>query len=206
MGPYSPTSLSARARRRRWNELDMRFPDLARMRVLDLGGDVRHWQLAPTRPGELICLNLYEQESPAWATSLVGDACAPPSALEGERFDLVYSNSVIEHVGGYAKREAFADTVRRYAPHHWVQTPYRYFPIEPHWGAPGLQFLPVAARVHVTLRWPFGYRQADDRKKAEENTLTVELLSRTDMHHHFPSSELWEERLFFMTKSLTAIG
>ena len=28
-----------------------------------------------------------------------------------------------------------------------VQTPYRYFPVEPHWLFPGLQFLPMGLRA-----------------------------------------------------------
>ncbi len=38
----------------------------------------------------------------------------------------------------------------------WVQTPYRYFPIEPHWIFPGFQFLPLSARTEISRRWPLG--------------------------------------------------
>lgn len=63
-------------------------------------------------------------------------------------FDLVYSNSVIEHVGGHARSCDFAGMVKTLARRHWgVQTPYRYFSIEPHWLFPGLQFLPQSARA-----------------------------------------------------------
>jgi Methyltransferase domain len=130
---------------------------------------------------------------PPWAASVIGDACDPPAELEGERFDLVYSNSVIEHVGGHAQREAFAETVRCFSP--------RSIPS----GGARVQFLPVAARAWLTLRWPFGYRQGDDGDKALRNTLTIELLGRTEMRHYFPGCKLWEERMLGLTKSLVAI-
>ena len=88
--------------------------------------------------------------------AVVGDACSLPAELRGERFDLVYSNSVLEHVGGHDRRLAFAASVHELGDAHWIQTPYRYFPVEPHWLCPGLQLLPVRARAEVTLRWPLG--------------------------------------------------
>src|SRR3954469_15223432 len=96
------------ARAHRWRMLVNEFPTLPRMRVLDLGGNVRSWQQAPVRPGELVTLNLdvvvSHEEPVPWAHRVTGDACDPPHALDGERFDLVYSNSVLEHVGGHQRR------------------------------------------------------------------------------------------------------
>ena len=77
----------------------------------------------------------------------IGDACDPVGAVGGRSFDLVYSNSVIEHVGGHQRRELFAQAVRDLAPSHWVQTPYRYFPLEPFWLFSAFQFLPLPSRA-----------------------------------------------------------
>ena len=37
--------------------------------------------------------------------------------------------------------------MRELAQLHWVQTPYRYFPVEPHFLFPGFQFLPLTVRA-----------------------------------------------------------
>lgn len=205
---YSPVSLSARTRGARWRELHARFPALNRMRVVDLGGDLRAWRLAPVRPRELVLLNRFEQDAPdEWITTVVGDACALPDELRGERFDLVYSNSVLEHLGGHARREAFAASVHALGDAHWIQTPYRYFPLEPHWLCPGFQFLPVRARAAVTLRWPLGnYTQVESMAEAVRWSLATELVSETELRHYFPRSAVWRERVLGMTKSLVAIA
>jgi hypothetical protein len=224
--------IGASARARRWRMLLERFPDLGRMRVLDLGGEVASWERAPVRPGELVTLNLgiitqAERDVP-WATRIVGDACDPPGELRGERFDLVYCNSVIEHVGGHNRRIALADSVHTFGDHHWVQTPYRYFPFEPHAKAPLLQFLPPAARARAVRWWPIGRQRtysawpqtslgeelhpvgpaqplsSVDGYHAVRGALSIELLSATEMRFLFPSSTIEHERVCGITKSLIA--
>lgn len=63
---------------------------------------------------------------------------------------------VLEHVGGHEQRSDFARWVRELGTHYWVQTPNRYFPVEPHWLFPGFQFPPDRTRAHVMRRWPLG--------------------------------------------------
>lgn len=224
-------SLSRRARAKRFAMLLERFPDLPEMRVLDLGGEVAAWRGMPARPRELVLLNLDvihdAQAAVPWASQVVGDACAPPADLG--KFDLVYSNSVIEHIGGHEQRVRFADVVRRHAPHHWIQTPYRYFPVEQHAMAPMLQFLPLGAAARVLKRWPIGNHRfvnsvwPETQEGAEQFTsrgpeplrdsplhqsvrglLSIELLSATEMRFLFPASVLLRERIAGMTKSLIA--
>jgi hypothetical protein len=213
--PYTPGSLAARTRARRWELLLSHFPGFAEMSVLDVGGDARHWASAPVRPRRLVLLNpaAYALDDTAadGIESVQGDACDPPPALADEGFDLVYSNSVIEHVGGPWRRRAFAESVHRLGNRHWVQTPYRYFPLEPHWVFPGLQFMPLAARAAVDRLWPLRASRAitpgaDKRRDSIGFALAVELLSKTEMRYLFPESEIVEERVAGLTKSLIAVG
>jgi hypothetical protein len=86
---------------------------------------------------------------------VVADACT----YDEPTVDLVVSNSLIEHVGGVGPRRQLAETIRGLAPQYWVQTPYRYFPLEPHWMFPGMQFLPLNVRARLARRrWTVGTR------------------------------------------------
>ncbi len=208
--PYTGSSVSSRARARRWVRLRQRFPDLESMRVVDLGGDMRSWRLSGLRPAELVVVNLDEQDvHEPWAHSISADACDLPRSLLERRFDLVFSNSVIEHVGGHERRRRFAESVHALAPHMWVQTPYRYFPIEPHWLFPGLQWLPVASRVAISRRWPLGHftpeKSPDGPRDVLRDVLEIELLSRSEMAYYFPDAEIWSERMLGLAKSLVAV-
>lgn len=205
----SPGSLAARARARRWEMFAAHFPEVGDMRVLDLGGTTFTWVSAPVRPREVVVVNMKPQPSEVdWISTLVADACALPRQVTDQSFDLVYSNSVIEHVGGHARREAFAAAVRNGAARYWVQTPYRYFVIEPHWLFPGFQFLPVAIRAELTRRWKLGHRRAGRHPPdlAVAKVLDVELLSKAEMRHYVADcTTVLSETFLGLVKSIIAV-
>ena len=204
--PARSGSLAARAREQRWRMLHERFPDLEAMSVVDLGGTADAWQLAPSRPARLVLLNIEERGVVGDAESVIGDACDPPDRVRRDHFDLVFSNSLVEHLGGHWRRERFAEVVRTLAEHYWVQTPYRYFPLEPHYVGPLFQFLPLAVRGRLIASWPIGsLATAKDPEICLALAQQTELLSRTEMHGYFPDSVLLSERVFGMTKSLIAV-
>lgn len=176
------------------------------MSVIDLGGRVDTWERAPVRPKHVHVVNLepLPGELPEWAELDYGDACALPPQITKRRYDLVFSNSVIEHVGGHERRVRFAESIHALADAHWVQTPYRYFPIEPHWVAPGMQFLPVALRSRMAYKWPLAHTPAASLAEARQAVLWTELIDKTQMRHYFPQSTIRSERILGLTKSLIA--
>lgn len=202
------SSLASRWRQRRANWLAETFPDLAEMSVIDLGGRLETWTRAEVRPRRVHVVNLEKPpaEVPEWAQVEYGDACALPPHIANRQYDLVYSNSVLEHLGGHERRLRFADAVHTLARAHWIQTPYRYFPIEPHWLAPGMQFLPVRTRVAVARHWPLAHSPAKSHEAAMRAVLWTELLDRSQMRHYFPNSQIRVERLAGLPKSLIAVS
>jgi len=183
-------------------EFARRFPDIASWDVVDLGGRPQFWAESGLRPQSVICVNLELMHTElAWIHCMQGDACDVAGDLSA---DLVVSNSLIEHVGGHARRELLARTVMDIAPRHWIQTPYRYFPVEPHWMFPGMQFLPLAVREKVARRhWTQGTHYSTDY--ARRAVAWTELLSVTELRRLFPDSEIWHERVAGLTKSLVAV-
>ncbi|MGP3917542.1 hypothetical protein [Nonomuraea sp. 10N515B] len=144
-------------------------------------------------------------DPPSWVRAERGDATELSAEVLSGDYDLVYSNAVIEHVGGHLRRERFAENVRSLADRHWVQCPYRYFPIEPHVLFPGFQFLPVAARTTVISHWPLVHTTPGNRLAALRDAMEVELLSVTEMRYYFPTSQLRYERMGGLIKSMIAV-
>jgi hypothetical protein len=197
-------SFTHRCRQNRNEEFERRFPDLADMRVLDLGGTAVSWSVLGLRPGNVTIVNLDPAEGPyePWMNVVRADACAGGFG----KYDLVFSNSLIEHLGGHARRQRFADVVRESASLWWVQTPYRYFPVEPHWIFPGFQFLPFRARLMICQHWSTLHTSACKvRAEAAELVASVELISATEMAMYFPASEIWFERFAGLPKSIVAV-
>ena len=203
----APDSLGGRRRTRRWRWLVETFPELDQMSVLDLGGSLSTWERAPVRAKHVHVVNISKPpaEVPDWAEVERGDACALPPHIANRRYDLVFSNSVIEHVGGHERRVRFAEAVRSLSDRYWVQTPYRYFPIEPHWLVPGLQFLPIALRARIAHKWPLVYTPGRAKAAVLHTVMWTELIDRTQMRHYFPDAELRAERVAGLTKSLIAV-
>jgi hypothetical protein len=202
--PDRPGSLTHRFRQLRNEEFLRRFPNLHDMSVLDLGGTVISWRVLGLRPSRVTLVNLDNVGDPPepWLEYIRGDACVGGFG----KYDLVFSNSLMEHLGGHARRQRFADVVRESAPSWWVQTPYRYFPIEPHWIFPFFQFLPFRARVAVANHWrPLHMAAGLGRAEVADLVASVELISATEMRAYFPESDIWFERIAGAPKSLIAV-
>jgi hypothetical protein len=198
------TSLAARMRLRRWELVRAQFPELSEMKVLDLGGTMDWWVRAPILPQHVTIVNLEidEGSEAPWLTTTMGDACRADSLLAGQSFDLVFSNSLIEHVGGHSARCALAHAIRSLAPRYFVQTPYRYFPVEPHWLFPAMQFLPVPVRRYIAPRWPLGHTRGWDPEHSFKEVMSTELIGAAEMRTYFPDGQLFWERFLGLPKSM----
>ena len=199
-----PASFSSRMRQKRFALFQHLIAPLPRpLSILDVGGTERFWETMGLidDPGiELHLLNIHSVASGERKfIPHVGDARHMPEFEDG-RFDIVFSNSVIEHVGGLAEQKRMADEVRRVGRRYFVQTPNRYFPIEPHFLIPFFQFLPQALKV-MLLRHLKGIR---DEVRAAERAREITLISRRQLQAMFPDARIYEERFALMAKSFVA--
>lgn len=173
-------------------------------RILDVGGDERYWHLIEAKP-QVTLLNLvgspYRQGR---FTFLLGDALS--LTPDDCPHDLIFSNSVIEHVGGFAEQQRFAAIVRGLGRPYFIQTPNRGFPVEPHFGALFVQFLPRRWQVPL-IRYAslYGLTQKPSAVEIEGHLNGIRLLSRREMAELFPDARIVEEKLLFLTKSLIAV-
>lgn len=114
-------------------------------------------------------------------------------------YDIVFSNSVIEHVGDFADQQAFAREARRLGTRLWIQTPAYECPIEPHYLGVFIHWFP--AKWHASLARLFSLRGlsgAADPAELREIARSTRLLTRSEMKSLFPDCEIWTERLFLI--------
>ena len=101
-----------------------------------------------------------------------GDACALP--FDDGAFDIVFSNAVIEHVGGHERQRLFVSEALRVGRRVFITTPNRRFPVEVHTRLPLVHWLPDG------LAHPF-YRAL-----GKEEATEVDLLTRRSFAALFP--------------------
>ncbi len=182
----------------------------SRCRILDVGGEPAYWNamadLIGDRKVDLTLVNLvpFASSGPGME-SIEGDA-RNLGTLEDMSFDLVHSNSVIEHVGTWADMSSTAREVRRLAPGYYVQTPYFWFPVEPHCTTAFFHWLPYTVRASMLMRKPRGpWGIAPDIDTAMRQIQSNTLLDRRMMAALFPDATLESERFAGLVKSLIAI-
>jgi hypothetical protein len=201
--------LSQHFRRKRMLRFAAELGISSQTRVLDIGGTPDYWDELPARP-HLVLLNTPRaKDDLAGAASWVaGDGRQLP--FRDGAFDVVFSNSVIEHVGGAGSQRRFADEVARVGRAYWVQTPNRWFPLEQHLLTPFLHWLPKAWQRAIAPRfnmWQMLTRPSADRRQfyVEHYLRDVRLLSRGELRALFPGARVLRERFWGLTKSLVAM-
>jgi len=175
------------------------------VKILDVGGTETYWEIlemAGNPEFQITLLNLKEVDVHfPNLSSVVGDATAM-GEFGDQSFDVVYSNSVIEHVGNLDRQRKMANEIMRIGKNFFVQTPNLYFPIEPHFVFPCFQFLPVSVRVFLLQRFKLGWiPKTPDKKKAEELVREVRLMTRKELLQVFPGRSLEAEKFMGMVKS-----
>lgn len=185
-----------------------------RVKILDIGGTPTYWETVgnkvQARDAHITLVNIdywptdQGQESELF-TKTRGDGCHLPE-YENNSFDIVHSNSVIEHVGSWSNMRKMANEVMRLAPYYYVQVPYFWFPIEPHYRAPFFHWIPEQWRARLLMRFRLGFkRQPAQSLDAAMNSIeSCRLLDRKQLRDLFPNAEHYNERMFLLTKSLIA--
>ncbi len=141
--------------------------------ILDVGGDPELWREAATRPHRHPQPHGPGRLRRAAARMLLraGDGRRLP--FPSNEFPIVFSNSVLEHVGDLADQRCFASEIRRVGRRFWVQTPNRRFPIEPHLNFPAFQWLPRPLAHEVIAHWPLSYHRRDGLTAKRPRTRSI---------------------------------
>lgn len=196
-------SISDTLRRKRFEKFMLILRVKESVTILDVGGYQYFWEGSGLEKSVTIInirLPKFQPKSYRW---IQGDA-RRMSMFEDNTFDIAFSNSVIEHVGGFEKQKQMAKEIQRVATKYWVQTPYKHFPIEPHFVFPFYQYLPLKWRVFIAKNWPFSFAKKlhlDPIFEAQH----IWPLNYRKMQTLFVGANIYRERFLGITKSLIAV-
>ncbi len=203
-------SLANRLRRRRFALFTQLLGGLPRpVRIVDVGGTENYWEqmgFAGEEGVSIVLVNLRESKvKHGNMQSIAGDARIL-NGVGDNSFHIAFSNSVIEHVGNFADQQRMVNAMRRVAPRIYLQTPNRYFPIEPHFLFPFFQFFPLRARVWLLMRFKLGwYPRQGNLKDAVKVAKSVRLLTYNELRILFPMARIYRERFLGITKSFVVV-
>lgn len=186
--------------------------------LADLGGTVSFWEMnlkhleSLDRIARIDIYNL-SVESPArhrFGNVEIEEKHGNATQLHevaDKQYDVAFSNSVIEHVGNLQQQRCFAREMRRIASGYMLQTPNRFFPLEPHFYVPFFPFIPLSFRTWMHRRFCLGWHVREpDELQARIDCDSVRLLTRRELSLLFADAEIHAERLGGLVKSFIVIG
>ena len=184
-------SLASKFRYRRWQFIRSVLNAHGTESVIDVGGTDKSWWFAEWQ-GNVVRCNL-DRDAASVGLRVVADGCSLP--FKDVAFDIAFSNSVIEHLGSLAAQTSFANEFRRVAKRYFLQTPNKWFPVEPHYLFPGFQFLPTRLQHWLHTHFDVGTLKRTDPFG------TIRLMEKSELRRLFPEARLVPEMLGPFVKS-----
>lgn len=212
-------SLPSKFRRRRFASFEKMIErsvhETGRCHILDLGGTDYYWDLHEdilARYGDKVHVYLINLEGAADGegntsryTTIYGDI-TQIKTYHLVDFDLIHSNSVIEHVGNWAAVKKVADYVIASGKPYFIQTPNLWFPVEPHFRFVGWQWLPESWRAALLFSGPRGFfAKAKTYEEAMMHVESIKLLTSGQLEELFPAARIDREWLGPLVKSFMAV-
>lgn len=190
-------------RPRRLEKFRESFPEvMTPIDILDVGGTTYQWDYLKS-PANVTILNTMPgscDSKPDNYRFLQGDG--RDLLFEDQSYDLVFSNSVIEHVGDTVDQKAFASELRRVGRMVYCQTPNKWFFVEPHLITVFVHWLPKRVQRRL-IRWcsVWGWLAKPSKKEIDRFLDSTRLLTHRELERLFPDCRIERERILGLTKS-----
>lgn len=177
------------------------------LHIIDVGGTQYNWQFIKHRC-RIVVINL---SKPAEWDNRVKDISfeqgdGTKMKYDSKAFDIVYSNSVIEHLGTWEQQRAFANECSRVGKELWIQTPAKCFPVEPHLITPFIHWFPLGLQARLMRNFTlWGIITRPTRQFIDGFLKERRLLTYREMMHLFPDCQILKEKFLGLTKSYIAV-
>jgi SAM-dependent methyltransferase len=193
------STISRRFREQRMDLLRRLTAGLPRpISILDVGGTIDFWTGCTDEYG-ITLINQFPQPSYWKHTCLIGDACSLP--FPDHSFDVVFSNSVIGHVGGWDRQTKMAHEIRRVGRSYFIQTPNHHFPIDWRTMVPFFHWLSPSHQAWCLCRFRVGKYLRCSAATALWLSTRVRNVTYGEIQRLFPGAIISREKLVGLTKS-----
>lgn len=207
----NPKSLGNKFRKQRFQYFEdlfhSNFKGKFPVRILDIGGMVHFWKdqsLLKSGKVEIILLNLSREEVQIKGLSSIAGDATDLSQFKDGNFDLVFSNSVIEHLYTWENQQKMAREAIRVGKKYFIQTPNRHFFLEAHYALPFAQYLPKKLTYFLLTKTRLSRGSKWDQKDAQQYLDEIRLLTLGEMKSLFPGAKIYKEKFFGLDKSFSA--
>lgn len=183
-----------------------------RIEILDIGGTYKYWEHLEFKYLDncrFTLVNLLDEPVPENDERFISkqDDATNMTGIADKSYDLVYSNSCIEHVGRKPEWEKMRNEMMRTGRYYFLQTPNKFFPMEPHFLIVGFQFLPLKLKAFIIRNFKVSwYRDIKDKEESLKAADNIHLLTKKDLKDLFPDGMIQKEKFFGLTKSFMVMG
>ena len=213
----NPNSLGSRLRAKRIAPLleliEVAYKKNGFVNIIDIGGTAEYWNIIQRHYLERhhVTITLVNTSATLVGTNknpfvfINSDGCNL-ACFSNKSFHIAHSNSVIEHVGDWARMVAFSEELARVSDAYFVQTPNYWFPIEPHYMMAFIHWLPKPFRIWLVLHFQLGtMRRATSVDEAVRIVESARLLNFKMFQALFKDAQIFTERVFWLPKSFIAL-
>lgn len=176
------------------------------IKIIDLGGSDYYWKtkgFTNIDEYQITILNIQQQDLKDLKNiSFLKKDARDLSFIKDKEYDLVYSNSMIEHLNSFSEQKTLAKEIQRIGKKYFIQTPNYYFPVEPHFLFPLFQYLPVGMKSKLVSNYDLGwYQKQFNKKDADDMASSIRLLKKNELEEIFPGCKIYCEKYMGLNKS-----
>jgi len=186
------------------NLMKQKFGPKKGIKILDVGGTQKYWEdkkIVQEMNLQITILNLEKIPVTGDNFKSVAGNATNLSEFADKSFDLVFSNSVIEHLYTWENQQKMAAEIRRVGIKYFVQTPNKYFIIEPHYALPLMQFFPKKFGYQILTKTKLSRLTKWEPEAAQRYLDEIKLLSLKEMRYLFPDGSVFYEKALGLNKS-----
>lgn len=176
------------------------------LKIIDLGGSDYHWRNSDFKNNKDYHITIVNTETQNLQdfrnVSFIKLDIKDLKFFDDREFDIVYSNSVLEHINNSEDQKKLAEEIKRIGRHYFIQTPNYYFPMEPHFLFPFFHFFPESIKIKLIMNYsPGWFEKQVDKNKASELAASIRLLKKNELEKLFPEGKIYSEKYLLMNKS-----